>query len=160
MCSQHGLRTGSCLTVGKTFSVLFLCRILALFYFRQACIARSKAPRATSLRQRHQRAVALFCLEATIQQAKQGRHFVLVHHEKSTLWTLPTAKMLESIPGAPWGRVSTCSDWPVTSNVCPRATRTSSLPSPHHNTKRADSMVTIFEGFISRPCRSVRWHPR
>ena len=64
--------------------------------------------------------MALFCLKAALQQVKQGRHFVLVHLEKSTIWSLPVAKTLENSPGVSWGRVSACLDWTVTSNFARR----------------------------------------
>ena len=35
---------------------------------------------------------------------------------KSTRWALPVVRTLEEDPGVSWGRVSSCSDWTVTSN--------------------------------------------
>ena len=78
--------------------------------------------------------MALFCLEAALQQVKQGRHFVLVHPEKSILWTLPVAKTLENRPGVSWGRVSACSDWTVTSNFA--RGQLEFLLCSHHTTKQ------------------------
>ena len=106
LCSQRGLRTGTCLTAGKELAhspgyveswSCFIDIKLALLYI--------EPPPATSLRQEHRRAVARFCLEAALQQLRQGRHFVLAHPEKRTLWNIPVAKTLGNNPGVFWGRV-------------------------------------------------------
>ena len=86
------------------------------FIDSQPALLYIEPPPVTSLRQEHKRAIACFCLKATLQQVKQGRHFVLVHPQKSTLRNLPVAKALEDNTRVSGGRVSASSDWAVTSN--------------------------------------------
>ena len=86
LCSQHGLRTGSCLTMGNELSHSSGCaESWSCFIDSQPALLYIEPPPVTSLRQEHKRAIACFCLKATLQQVKQGRHFVLVHPQKSTL---------------------------------------------------------------------------
>ena len=62
-----------------------------------------KPPPVTSLRQEHRRAVALFCLEAALQQVRQGCHFVLVHREDEYSLESPSGQNSGEQPGSALG---------------------------------------------------------
>jgi hypothetical protein len=142
LCSQHGLRTGSCLTVGEEllhssgYAESWSCFIDN----KPAVLYIEPPPPVTSLRQEQRRAMALFCLATTLQQMTKGRHCVLVHPENSTFfWNLPTTKTLENSPRVSWGRVSMCSNWTLTSNFV--RGQLEPLLCSHHTTKQKKTVT-------------------